>query len=333
MKQIKEKLAWTKFYPSDHLNDMELSSVSLAAQGFWVRLWALMHKSEVKGYLQINGKAATPEQISRVTGVPVHEVKKYLKELGEAGVYSKTKNGIIYCRRMVRDTGISQDAVKSGRRGYIAKLQNELEALPAESPRRDEILAEFKRLRHTPKTAAAGNGAARSKKTQAGKVPDGKIEYDGKFYYPNELAKLQKEIEAEKAKLVANQSSGSRNTKNRISAVEYNKHLALLDRKLSEIKAARGIPSLPQSEDSPPAPPENDGFYTAEKSNSPVVIEAAIRERQATIASLERTPKDNEFVWTASGKMRKTALESIASNRAAIERLQARLETLNPVPA
>lgn len=90
-------------YPGDWLRD-SISGCSLAAQGLWLRMMFIAHDSERYGYLQQNGKPIPHDSIARRSGA--HSVEQYLallQELDDAGVPSRTPDGVIYSRRMVRD--------------------------------------------------------------------------------------------------------------------------------------------------------------------------------------------------------------------------------------
>lgn len=71
----------------------------------------IAHDGDPYGHVTINGKAATPRQLGSITGPPEREISKLLVELEQAGVFSKTQEGVIFSRRMVRD----HEASKAGR--------------------------------------------------------------------------------------------------------------------------------------------------------------------------------------------------------------------------
>lgn len=91
-----------KFYPADW-RDTKLRDCSLAARGLWIDLLTYMHETEPYGHLLINGKEPSLAQIALHVARPLQEVKRALAELEAADVFSRTDNGIIFSRRMVRD--------------------------------------------------------------------------------------------------------------------------------------------------------------------------------------------------------------------------------------
>lgn len=94
-----------QFYPGDWLKDPELRSVSLAARGLWIDVLCLMHECSDRGYLRSASRSAITEiQLARMVGASPAVLRRLLSELESAGVFSRTEDGTIYSRRMVRDT-------------------------------------------------------------------------------------------------------------------------------------------------------------------------------------------------------------------------------------
>lgn len=105
-----------QFYPRDWLGDTALRSCSIAARGLWVDMLAYMHEGEPYGYLRINGRPVTADALSRMVGESPVIVKKLLRELEEAGVFS-VEDDAIYSRRMVRDEHIRTVRAEAGSKG------------------------------------------------------------------------------------------------------------------------------------------------------------------------------------------------------------------------
>jgi hypothetical protein len=95
-------------YPGDFERD--LAGNSLAAQGLWIRMLGWMHQNEAhRGFLELpNGEPMTEKQISLRIGRSIKEVRPLLAELKSFGVFSVTPSGTLYCRRMARETHISE---------------------------------------------------------------------------------------------------------------------------------------------------------------------------------------------------------------------------------
>ena len=64
----------------------------------------IMHDSEHRGALLVNGRKPTTEQIARMTSTDPTQVEARLAELEANGVFSRSQKGTIYSRRMVRET-------------------------------------------------------------------------------------------------------------------------------------------------------------------------------------------------------------------------------------
>lgn len=108
---------WMKFYPADWRADPKLRMCSIAARGLWVEMLALMHEAEPYGHLSVAGVVPDARQLAALVGAPVKEVKAAMDELEAAGVFSRTDNGTVYSRRMVRDRERAERDKANGRKG------------------------------------------------------------------------------------------------------------------------------------------------------------------------------------------------------------------------
>lgn len=106
-----------QFYPADWRKDMALQSCSVAARGLWIDLLCIAHECEPYGHLTVNGKPMTTAQIGRHTGLTERECAKLVAELEDAGVVSRTEEGAIYSRRMVRDEDLRNRRAEGGKGG------------------------------------------------------------------------------------------------------------------------------------------------------------------------------------------------------------------------
>lgn len=112
-----KKLPAMQFYTGDWMKDPALRSVSSSARGLWIDMLCLMHDSDRRGYLQVNGKPVSLEMLARMTGNETEQVSRDLQELENSGVYSCTEHGTIFCRRMVRDEARRQRLRENGKKG------------------------------------------------------------------------------------------------------------------------------------------------------------------------------------------------------------------------
>jgi len=86
---------------------------------------SIMAKSKKKGYLLDNEKQMESKTLAKLTGSTIEEIESLLGELEAHGVYSKTSEGIIFNRRMVRVVEISKIRSEAGKLGGRPKKQIE----------------------------------------------------------------------------------------------------------------------------------------------------------------------------------------------------------------
>lgn len=130
---------WIKFYPRDWRGDQALRAVSLAARGLWMEMLCIMHEASPYGHLVLGGHAVSNDVLSRVAGTSVDEVSALLIELESAGVLSRTRKGVIYSRRMVKDRDRSEKGRKAVNKRYSQGAENlgekpQASRLPSRSP-------------------------------------------------------------------------------------------------------------------------------------------------------------------------------------------------------
>ena len=115
----KRKAPAFQFFANDYASDNKVAQVSLSAQGLWVRLLCAMWVSDRQGYLvsTSSGKAPSLSQIAITCRSTEAETEKALKELEENEVFSRTEEGVIYSRRMLRDIEFKKQAYEAGKTG------------------------------------------------------------------------------------------------------------------------------------------------------------------------------------------------------------------------
>jgi hypothetical protein len=113
-----------QFYPSDWLRDTALRSCSTEARGLWIDMICYMHEGKPYGYLKVNNKVILAENLSRMVGLTLENVKDCLYELHEAGVYEIDSDGSIYSKRMIRDEYLRNIRAEGGKLGGNPKLKN-----------------------------------------------------------------------------------------------------------------------------------------------------------------------------------------------------------------
>lgn len=108
---------WSKFWWQDHQGDEALKLCSLSARGYWMEMLAVMHKATPTGHLLINGKPAPIRLMAITARCSEKEAKRCEAELEEFGVFSRTADGTIYSRRMVKDSQLAEKAKAWGSQG------------------------------------------------------------------------------------------------------------------------------------------------------------------------------------------------------------------------
>jgi hypothetical protein len=94
---------WGKFFWADWLADPGLRACSATARGIWMDMLCVAASHEPPGYVAIGGRAMTVEEIARLTGVETAVADHLVNELKTKNVCSRTEDGTLYSRRMIRD--------------------------------------------------------------------------------------------------------------------------------------------------------------------------------------------------------------------------------------
>ncbi len=115
---------WTKFWWQDWQRDPALRMCSPGARGVWMDMLAICSDAHPKGHLLVNNRPPTVRQLASVFGCSENQARSYIKELEEAGVFSRTDEAVIYNRRMVRDNAVSEKAREDGKRGGNPSLKS-----------------------------------------------------------------------------------------------------------------------------------------------------------------------------------------------------------------
>ena len=121
------KLPALQFYPGDWKKDVGVQSLSFHDRGVWFELLLLMHDSEQRGKLLLNGRAMPESAISRALGLDNHELKQTLSNLVEYGVASlDEETGALMSRRMVKDEKLRLVRSEAGKQGGNPALLNQI---------------------------------------------------------------------------------------------------------------------------------------------------------------------------------------------------------------
>ena len=121
-----KKLPAFQLYPGDWRKDPGVQALDYEYRGIWFEILLLMHESDQRGKLLLNGKPMPEDALARLLGLDKQKLTKAittLLEYGVAGIDSET--GAIINRRMVRDEEIRKTRQECGKRGGNPNLVNQ----------------------------------------------------------------------------------------------------------------------------------------------------------------------------------------------------------------
>lgn len=135
--KAKGKNPAAQWYWADWLRDPALRSVTSGARGLWMDILCLMWECVPKGHLQTRtGQPFSVEMICRMTGnISEEEVNRWLLELDNSGVSSRTATGILISRRMVRDEHKRALCREAGKRGGNPTLKGRVKGVSKGAPK------------------------------------------------------------------------------------------------------------------------------------------------------------------------------------------------------
>lgn len=120
------KLPAFQFYPADWRKDPGVQALSYHDRGVWFEILCLMHESEQRGKLLLNGKAMPEDALARLLGLDKQNLSRTLTTLLDYGVMSRDEEtGALISRRMVRDESIRKMRQEVGKLGGNPNLVNQ----------------------------------------------------------------------------------------------------------------------------------------------------------------------------------------------------------------
>lgn len=119
------KLPAFQFYPADWRKDPGVQALSYHDRGVWFEILCLMHESEQRGKLTLNGNPMPEDALARLLGLDKQNLTKVISTLLEYGVASRDISGCLINRRMVKDEQIRQIRADAGQKGGQQRIDNE----------------------------------------------------------------------------------------------------------------------------------------------------------------------------------------------------------------
>jgi len=105
-------LHWSRFHWKDWIADTGLRKCSAAARGLWIDLLSVMAQNNPPGIFDCVEDEV--KIIARIVGEDITDIQKWIGELEKNNVFSRTSDGRIYSRRMVREAEIYAKKVMAG---------------------------------------------------------------------------------------------------------------------------------------------------------------------------------------------------------------------------
>lgn len=120
------KLPAFQFYPADWRKDPGVQALSFHDRGVWFEILCLMHESDRRGVLLLNGMAMPEDALARLLGLDNQILATTLTTILTYGVASREQEtNALYCRRMVRDENIRKIRQEAGKLGGNPVLLNQ----------------------------------------------------------------------------------------------------------------------------------------------------------------------------------------------------------------
>lgn len=124
------KLPAFQFYPADWRKDPGVQALSYHDRGVWFEILCLMHESEQRGKLTLNGRPMPEDALARLLGLDKQNLTKVISILLEYGVARRDPvSGVIYNKRMVEDEKLRQIRAEIGQKGGQERVKREKDNL------------------------------------------------------------------------------------------------------------------------------------------------------------------------------------------------------------
>jgi len=155
-----------QFYPADWRKDLELGACSYVARGIWFEMLCVMHEAQPYGFMVRDGRAIPDQAAANLVRCPLKVYRDAVRELEENGVCSRTAEGLIYSRRMVKDERLRNVRAEAGKRGGNPNLLNQN---ASKNPQEDN--QPFKQV-PTPSASSSSASSSASSKPAVERTPN-----------------------------------------------------------------------------------------------------------------------------------------------------------------
>lgn len=115
-----------QFYPADWRKDPGVQSLDYETRGIWWEIICLMHESDERGVLMLNGQPMPESALCRLLGLDNQKLTTTLTTLLTYGVARRRESdGAIFSKRMVADEKLRQTRKEAGSKGGNPLLLNQ----------------------------------------------------------------------------------------------------------------------------------------------------------------------------------------------------------------
>lgn len=142
------KQPWSKWFWADWRSEPRLRMCSLGARGLWMDMLCICAESNPPGYLMINQKVLTNEDVANLVGASLEEVERLDAELRRNGVYSIDRRQCRYSRRMVKDHQRRRKNRDNGKMGGNPNLRKTTTKTASDNPQKPEAISHMPEARY-----------------------------------------------------------------------------------------------------------------------------------------------------------------------------------------
>jgi hypothetical protein len=115
-----------QFYPADWRKDPGVQSLDYETRGIWWEIICLLHESDQRGVLLLNGNPMPEEALCRLLGLDNQKLTTAITTLLTYGVAKRRESdGALYSKRMVSDEKLRQIRKEAGSKGGNPLLLNQ----------------------------------------------------------------------------------------------------------------------------------------------------------------------------------------------------------------
>lgn len=115
-----------QFYPADWRKDPGVQSLDFETRGIWWEIICLLHESDERGVLLLNGQPMPESALCRLLGLDNQKLTTALTTLLTYGVAKRRESdGALYSKRMVADENLRQIRKLAGAKGGNPLLLNQ----------------------------------------------------------------------------------------------------------------------------------------------------------------------------------------------------------------